>query len=111
MHLNHYRLGSCEFWYRVKLMRGGAADLGPRGSGLVGRGWSVFREQNRYASRDEDPELRRKRGGRSWTELLAGVHREWPRYLKRRRDPANGERSLQARSVPGDCQRALKGVS
>ena len=111
VHLNHYRLGSCEFWYRVKLMRGDAADLGPRGSGLVGRDWSVFREINRYASREEDLELRGKRGGTSWAASLAVVHREWPRYVSRRRDPANGGRSLRARSVPPDCQRALEGVS
>jgi len=105
VHLNHYRLGSCEFWYRVKLMRGDAAGLSRA------RSWTVFRETNRYATKDEDLELRGKRGDTSWAASLAAVHRDWPRYDSRRRDPANvGDRSLQGRTVPLDCQRALKGM-
>ena len=80
MHLNHYRLGSCEFWYRVKLMRGGAADVaaGP----AFRRSWAVFGQTNYYANKVPDSELRRKRGGNMWAAALAAVHREWPQFTK-----------------------------
>ena len=100
VHLNHYRLGSCEFWYRVKLMRGGAADVaaGP----AFHRSWAVFQQTNYYANRVPDRELRRKRGGDMWAAALAAVHREWPQFTKRSTDPANGQRSLP--TAPQGCQ-------
>ena len=99
VHLNHYRLGSCEFWYRVKLMRGGAEDAAA--APAVRRSWAVFAQTNYYANSVEDRELRRKRGN-MWAAALAAVHREWPQFTKRSTDPANGERSLP--TAPQGCQ-------
>lgn len=112
LHLNHYRLGSCEFWFRVKMTRGGAEDISANRT-IEFRDWPRFRAADKDARQVEDFELQTKRGPETWVAALASVQRQWPRRRDisghvQTNDPANGKRSW--RTAPNRCKDLVRSL-
>lgn len=75
IHLHHYRMGSCESWFRVKIARGGGG-ITPKP-----RSWAMFRDFDKWSHAVADGELARKRGA-DWTTRLGESRWQWPSDTK-----------------------------
>lgn len=74
LHLNHYSLISFEFYKKVKMTRGDAAD---KNSNDVRDLPTYFNKRDKLFDKQDDDELLRKRGGPGWVSRIP-KDRPWP---------------------------------